>query len=69
MVLLAAIVRVPAFATPELASIVPVASKASELVASYGGTVTMPPHQVPTGDWIVLGTDPQGAAFALVGGQ
>ena len=34
-----------------------------------GGTIHMGPHQVPTGDWIVIGTDPQGAEFALVGGQ
>jgi predicted enzyme related to lactoylglutathione lyase len=27
----------------------------------------MGPHQVPTGDWIVIGSDPQGAEFALVG--
>jgi len=24
---------------------------------------------VPTGDWIVIGSDPQGAEFALVGGE
>ena len=28
----------------------------------------MAPHQVPTGDWIIIGSDPQGAEFALVGG-
>ena len=33
-----------------------------------GGTIHMGPHQVPTGDCIVIGTDPQGAEFALVGG-
>ena len=34
-----------------------------------GGAVHMGPHQVPGGDWIVVGTDPQGAEFALVGGE
>jgi predicted enzyme related to lactoylglutathione lyase len=34
-----------------------------------GGTVAMGPHQVPSGDWIIIGTDPQGAEFALVGGE
>jgi predicted enzyme related to lactoylglutathione lyase len=36
---------------------------------SGGGTIAMGPHQVPTGDWILIGTDPQGAEFALVGGE
>ncbi len=31
-----------------------------------GGVVTMGPHQVPTGQWIVQATDPQGAMFALL---
>lgn len=43
-------------------------SKAAEAVKAGGGRVTMGPHQVPTGDWIVIGTDPQGAELALVGG-
>jgi predicted enzyme related to lactoylglutathione lyase len=34
-----------------------------------GGKVTSGPHQVPGGDHIVVGVDPQGAAFHLVGGQ
>lgn len=34
-----------------------------------GGGVHIGPHQVPGGDWIVVGTDPQGAEFALVGGE
>jgi predicted enzyme related to lactoylglutathione lyase len=48
---------------------VPSISKAKEVVEQKGGTVGMGPHQVPTGDWILIGTDPQGAEFALVGGQ
>jgi predicted enzyme related to lactoylglutathione lyase len=39
---------------------------AAARVASAGGKVTMGPHQVPTGQWIVTCTDPQGAWFALV---
>lgn len=31
-----------------------------------GGKVMMGPHQVPTGQWIVQCTDPQGAEFAMV---
>jgi len=33
---------------------------------SGGGTVTNGPHQVPGGQWIVQGLDPQGGMFALV---
>ena len=29
----------------------------------------MGPHQVPTGDYVIIGSDPQGAEFALVGGK
>jgi hypothetical protein len=39
------------------------------MVELKGGTVAMGPHQVPTGDWILIGADPQGAEFALVGGK
>lgn len=38
---------------------------AAERVARLGGTVTLGPHQVPGGDWILNGRDPQGAVFAL----
>ena len=48
---------------------VPSIAKAKEVVEAKSGTVAMGPHQVPTGDWILIGTDPQGAEFALVGGQ
>ena len=34
-------------------------------VTQAGGTITVPPQQVPGGGWIVQGHDPQGAAFAL----
>jgi len=39
---------------------------AVERLARLGGAVTMGPHQVPGGNWIVHGRDPQGALFALM---
>jgi uncharacterized protein len=48
---------------------VPSISKAKEIAEQKGGTIHMGPHQVPTGDFIIIGSDPQGAEFALVGGQ
>lgn len=40
---------------------------AVDAVKTGGGTVTMGPHEVPGGGHIIVGTDPQGAQFALVG--
>lgn len=48
---------------------VPSIAKAKETAEAKGGSIHMGPHQVPTGDYIIIGTDPQGAEFALVGGQ
>lgn len=48
---------------------VPSIAKAKETAEQKGGTVRMGPHQVPTGEWIIIGSDPQGAEFALVGGE
>jgi predicted enzyme related to lactoylglutathione lyase len=48
---------------------VPSIGQAKQVAESKGGTIHMGPHQVPTGDWIVIGSDPQGAEFALVGGE
>jgi predicted enzyme related to lactoylglutathione lyase len=48
---------------------VPSISAAKQVAEQKGGTIHMGPHQVPTGDWILIGSDPQGAEFALVGGQ
>ncbi|HEV2593764.1 MAG TPA: VOC family protein [Sphingomicrobium sp.] len=48
---------------------VPSISAAKSTAQANGGTIHMGPHQVPTGDWIIVGTDPQGAEFALVGGE
>jgi predicted enzyme related to lactoylglutathione lyase len=41
--------------------------QAVERVKAGGGQVFNGPMQVPGGDWIVQGADPQGAMFALVG--
>lgn len=38
-------------------------------VQANGGTVMMGPMEVPGDDLIMMGTDPQGAAFALVGAK
>lgn len=38
-----------------------------EAVRAGGGVVEVGPHTVPNGDRILLGLDPQGAPFALVG--
>ena len=48
---------------------VPSIAKAVEAVNANGGTVAMGPHEVPGGDHIIIGQDPQGAEFALVGKQ
>jgi predicted enzyme related to lactoylglutathione lyase len=39
---------------------------AIERVNAGGGKVIQGPHQVPGGQWIIQGIDPQGANFALV---
>ncbi len=36
-------------------------------VETAGGAVINGPHQVPTGDWMIQASDPQGAMFALLG--
>jgi predicted enzyme related to lactoylglutathione lyase len=46
---------------------VPSIATAVEAVKANGGTVSMGPHEVPGGDHIIIGNDPQGALFALVG--
>ena len=42
---------------------------AKAAVEDAGGSIMMGPMEVPTGDWIIQGTDPQGAFFALVGAK
>jgi len=39
---------------------------AAQRVARLGGTVTVPPDQVPGDTWVLHGRDPQGASFALL---
>ncbi|HLZ67703.1 MAG TPA: VOC family protein [Aliidongia sp.] len=39
---------------------------AAARVTASGGKILMGPHEVPGGSWIIQGTDPQGAVFALV---
>lgn len=46
---------------------VPSVGKAKGVVEAKGGKVVMGPMEVPGGDHIVIGIDPQGAEFALVG--
>ena len=46
---------------------VPSISEARETVDAKGGQVVMGPMEVPGGDHILIGIDPQGAEFALVG--
>jgi uncharacterized protein len=48
---------------------VPSVAAAKEAAEQAGGTIAIGPMEVPTGDYIVIGIDPQGAEFALVGGQ
>ena len=46
---------------------VPSVGSAKQTVEAKGGKVIMGPMEVPGGDHIVIGIDPQGAEFALVG--
>jgi hypothetical protein len=46
---------------------VPSIAKAKETAEAKGGRIVMGPMEVPGGDHIVIGFDPQGAEFALVG--
>jgi uncharacterized protein len=43
--------------------------RAKSTVEAKGGKVVHGPIEVPGGDRVLIGTDPQGAEFALVGGQ
>ena len=49
--------------------LVPSIGRAIEAVKAGGGQISVGPHEVPGGDHIIIGTDPQGAEFALVGKQ
>lgn len=47
---------------------VPSIAKAKETAEANGGRIVVGPMEIPGGDYIVIGFDPQGAEFALVGG-
>jgi uncharacterized protein len=44
---------------------VPDINAAAERVKANGGKIVNGPMEVPGGDWVLVGTDPQGAAFGL----
>lgn len=46
---------------------VPSIAAAKRAVEANGGTVLMGPQEVPTGEWILIATDPAGAGFGLTG--
>ena len=46
---------------------VPKIEAAAARVKEKGGQILNGPHEVPGGNWIVQGFDPQGVMFALVG--
>jgi len=46
---------------------VPSIAAATRAIEANGGKVLMGPHEVPTGEWIVIATDPAGAGFGLTG--
>jgi predicted enzyme related to lactoylglutathione lyase len=48
---------------------VPSVGKAKQAAQAAGATIHMGPMEVPSGDYVIIGSDPQGAEFALVGGQ
>ncbi|HEX8380290.1 MAG TPA: VOC family protein, partial [Allosphingosinicella sp.] len=41
--------------------------EAAERIPAAGGTVQHGPVEVPGGDWVIMASDPQGAAFMVVG--
>jgi uncharacterized protein len=44
-------------------------AEAAKRAETAGGKIVQGPHEVPGDDWIVIGLDPQGAEFCLVGGR
>jgi uncharacterized protein len=44
-------------------------AEAKRQAEAAGGKIVQGPHEVPGGEWIVVGIDPQGAEFCLVGGK
>jgi predicted enzyme related to lactoylglutathione lyase len=48
---------------------VPSITEAVKVIGEKGGQVVNGPMEVPGGDWVINGIDPQGAAFGLVGAK
>ena len=48
---------------------VPSIDAAKQTAEQKGATIHMGPIEVPTGEYVIVGSDPQGAEFALVGGK
>jgi len=48
---------------------VPSIAAAGDAIRNQGGTILLAPHEVPTGDWVLIAADPQGAGFGLVGAE
>jgi len=46
---------------------VPSVMAAKRAIEAGGGRILTGPQQVPTGDWIIIAADPQGAPFGLAG--
>ncbi|GMU06145.1 VOC family protein [Corallococcus caeni] len=46
---------------------VPSIAEAERAITANGGKVLQGQHEVPGGDWVVVATDPAGAAFGVVG--
>jgi len=46
---------------------VPSIAASKTAIEASGGGILMGPHEVPTGEWILIATDPSGAGFGLVG--
>lgn len=47
---------------------VPAVESAAKAIVAHGGGAVRGPMQVPGGEWVVFGTDPDGARFGLVSG-
>ncbi len=69
--MIGAITRAPANRPPMWTYYFRVASidAAKRTIEAGGGRVVHGPQEVPGGDHIIIGTDPQGSAFALVGAR
>lgn len=48
---------------------VPSIDAAVERINAGGGSISMGPHEVPGGEYVIIGNDPEGTTFCLVGGK